>query len=1286
VKHLGWILDLYHKPGQMVVWLKKPDGSCVRLTDRWKPRIHVGGEYRDLVKLACNPYIGHYRFVEKFERAGDLEKSLVLEVEVESDSEAATLANRIQREGKYSRFRLYDIDVPAPQFYLYSKNLFPLALVEVDTRGEQLSWSLKDSRETIDYENPPLRKIRLEVATRKTRKVQTFADEIGTIEVTSDGEEIRVDSGSETEKILELVKIFRVEDPDIVITNGGDSFIFPYLARRANENGILDKLILSRDPSPLRIYEVQGHSYFSYGKILYRETAARLLGRLHIDDYNAFISVDCGLEGLFEISRTCIIPIQRSSRATIGTNMTSLQLYHAVKKEVLIPWNKNQPEEWKDSEEVVDADRGGLIFGPTTGIHDDVGELDFTSLYPTLMRDKNLSGETVNCKCCPDSPLRVPELDYSICSRRKGIVSESLDILLRRRKSYKKLKRETKNEAKRSVYDQRQSALKWILVCCLPFNSPVLISQNGRISYQQIGRIIDEQIGDNVGVFDCSTELFVAGVDKDLRSKFCRVSRLIKTPSPKKLLRVKMDDGREIKCTSNHSLYILREGRLIEVKAESLSKGDLVPIAKHIAHNSTDKTVKTLDLLECIRQKIEPVENDLWRARGDSLGSVVNSSSKALEILLKKEGRHVQNLRTWRNSGIVPFHYLQFLSLPRDPSRLLIGRGRIGGGHVAWLPSSLDVDEDLGFFLGFYVADGSAGENFIRLDVGGDEGEIVDHLTDIIRTKFGLTPRVYKETKANMFIVQINSISLVQILNRVFGLSSSSDTGKLIVPQLLFNASKKAILGFISGLVAGDGSVNKAREHVSISTKSHDFAVQVGYLALLLGLPFNIIRGKRLHRIYFMGPEGLHPFKNTFLKKSHRSRFETMRTSCHSDCHHAIFEMFPVEQSGLKEVASLARTVRTPRLEGRFRVCPERARKSLERIAGNTRFSQLQDAHSRIMKLLDADVCFAAVKEVEQIEAPSPFVYCFEISDYENFPAFFTGNGGVLVHNSFGYLGFKNARFGKIDAHIATCAFSRVFLERAVALAQAQGFTLVHGIVDSLWLTKPGATDADYQELCALLESDLKIPLSYEGRYRWIVFLNSKTESQAQVLNRYYGIFQDRTLKVRGIDLRRHDTPPIVNKCQEDMLSILSQADDSEQFKALIPKALKTVEEYAGKLRNSQIPIEDLVFTRSLSKEPGEYSHKVPQAIAAQLLKSEGGSVHAGQQVNYILTVDSSKRDETSSTAPELADENTVIDHRRYVDLLISSTANLLLPFGYNRSALAISFDQTIPRFVQVLT
>ena len=107
-----------------------------------------------------------------------------------------------------------------------------------------------------------------------------------------------------------------------------------------------------------------------------------------------------------------------------------------------------------------------------------------------------------------------------------------------------------------------------------------------------------------------------------------------------------------------------------------------------------------------------------------------------------------------------------------------------------------------------------------------------------------------------------------------------------------------------------------------------------------------------------------------------------------------------------------------------------------------------------------------------------------------------------------------------------------------------------------MWLTKADATAADYEELCAVIREDLKLPLSFEGQYRWIVFLNSKTDPQAPVLNRYYGTFQDqdRTLKVRGIDVRRHDTPKIVEKCQTQMLGILKEADNSREFKPLFPK------------------------------------------------------------------------------------------------------------------------------------
>jgi len=223
-----------------------------------------------------------------------------------------------------------------------------------------------------------------------------------------------------------------------------------------------------------------------------------------------------------------------------------------------------------------------------------------------------------------------------------------------------------------------------------------------------------------------------------------------------------------------------------------------------------------------------------------------------------------------------------------------------------------------------------------------------------------------------------------------------------------------------------------------------------------------------------------------------------------------------------------------------------------------------------------------------------------------------------------------------------------------------------------MWLKKPGATAEEYEKLCNEISRELNLPISFEGIYKWIVFLNSKIDPRVPVLNRYYGIFQDGTLKVRGIDLRRHDTPGIVRQCQEEMLGVFSEANNSSEFKQLIPKALKVLERYAILLRKRKVPLEDLVIEKNLSKDPGEYTHKVPQAIAARHLVKEGGTVHAGQRVNYILTHDWAGVPEKLALPPELADENTVYDSERYIDLLCSSATNLLLPMGHTTKSLQL--------------
>lgn len=51
---------------------------------------------------------------------------------------------------------------------------------------------------------------------------------------------------------------------------------------------------------------------------------------------------------------------------------------------------------------------------------------------------------------------------------------------------------------------------------------------------------------------------------------------------------------------------------------------------------------------------------------------------------------------------------------------------------------------------------------------------------------------------------------------------------------------------------------------------------------------------------------------------------------------------------------------------------------------------------------------------------------------------------------SFGYLGYRNSKFGKIEAYELVTYYARKTLRRALEIAQEIGIEVLHGIVDSL--------------------------------------------------------------------------------------------------------------------------------------------------------------------------------------------------------------------------------------------
>ncbi len=468
----GWLFDLYPSIQGMTLWIIDEDGKTHRCRDTFTPVFYLHLPLPDMARAeklanACPVPVTTHRTQRMELYSGTMVD--VLACTVHNAVRAREAAWFFEKE--FPHFTLFNTDIPIAQLYLYHTQLFPLAFGEycIDDTGQLTDTTLYDTVASTEYRLPPLSIMAL----RNTDSLSAFGGSLKhqrpiQLEISYDNTSYMLEQESPADLLEGLNRHLTRCDPDILLTEYGDSMLMPMLHSLSHRTRI--PLLLNRDRTA-GYHITKGSSYFQYGKIIHKDGAFELAGRWHIDAENSFTVMESDLDGLFELSRITQIPVQRQSRASIGNGLSSMQFSWAYRNAVLIPSKKREPEEFKSAATLILADRGGLTFQPPIGYHEDVGELDFVSMYPTIMVQHNVSPETVNCRCCPEAPPAVPELDYRICVRREGIVPATLRAVVARRLYYKKKKKElkTRSDPHWIRYDRRQTALKWMLVTCFGY-------------------------------------------------------------------------------------------------------------------------------------------------------------------------------------------------------------------------------------------------------------------------------------------------------------------------------------------------------------------------------------------------------------------------------------------------------------------------------------------------------------------------------------------------------------------------------------------------------------------------------------------------------------------------------------------------------------------------------------------------------------------------------------------------------------------------------------------------
>ncbi len=109
--------------------------------------------------------------------------------------------------------------------------------------------------------------------------------------------------------------------------------------------------------------------------------------------------------------------------------------------------------------------KGAIIIPPEEGVHFGITVLDFSSLYPSVIKSRNLSYETINCRHVECKRNKVPDTPHWVCLKRRGLLSVIIGALRDIRvKLYKpRSKDESISKKERERYMVIQQALKVIL-------------------------------------------------------------------------------------------------------------------------------------------------------------------------------------------------------------------------------------------------------------------------------------------------------------------------------------------------------------------------------------------------------------------------------------------------------------------------------------------------------------------------------------------------------------------------------------------------------------------------------------------------------------------------------------------------------------------------------------------------------------------------------------------------------------------------------------------------------
>lgn len=224
----------------------------------------------------------------------------------------------------------------------------------------------------------------------------------------------------------------------------------------------------------------------------------------------------------------------------------------------------------------------------------------------------------------------------------------------------------------------------------------------------------------------------------------------------------------------------------------------------------------------------------------------------------------------------------------------------------------------------------------------------------------------------------------------------------------------------------------------------------------------------------------------------------------------------------------------------------------------------------------------------------------------------------ILTNSFYGYTGWSAAKFYKRECAEATTAWGRHFIKQAIKLAAELGFTVIYSDTDSIFAkladrratgpatARAAVTMEKAKAVADRISQELPLELEIQDYFTTIFFTGKK--------KRYAALTDKGEIVVRGLEVRRGDWCELAKEVQTEVIRLILKEKDHE-------KAVRYVKGVIQRLKEGEIPLEQLIIHKTLTRKPGGYETKQAHAIAAERARASPAriSYEVGSKIPYVI-------------------------------------------------------------------